>query len=265
MSKQVLTDLDFNNVSKILNLPSPATANEPATRAFVENLINGQAWKDAVRVASTTSITIASPGATIDGVSMSVNDRVLCKDQSTGSENGIYVWNGAATPMTRALDFDATGAELEGAVVPVEEGTANAATRWYLTTQNPAIGSALAFANLAGGAPAASTTVAGLVELATQGEVDAGSASPTNLAVTPPTLAAWAGRPLKYAANIGDGSLTQIDVTHNLGTKDVSARVRVVATDKEVECEVTNLSTTVCRFNFSSAPALNALRVFIDG
>lgn len=265
MAKQVLTDLDFSSVSKILNLPSPASANEPATRAFVENLINGQAWKDAVRVASTANITIASPGATIDGVTMSVNDRVLCKDQSTGSENGIYVWNGAATPMTRALDFDATGAELEGAVVPVEEGTANAATRWYLTTQNPAIGSALAFANLAGGAPAASTTVAGLVELATQPEVDSGAASPTNLAVTPVTLAAWSNAKKLYVATIGDGALTQIDVTHNLGTKDVHARVRVVSTDKEVECEVANISTTVCRFNFSSAPALNALKVVILG
>lgn len=263
--KQVLSDLDFGSATKILNLPTPATSGEPATKGFVESLINGMAWKDAVRVASVANITIASPGATLDGVAMATNDRVLCKDQTVPSENGIYVWNGAATPMTRAADFDATGAELEGAVIPVEEGTANAGTRWYLTTQNPTIGSALAFANSAGGAPTASTTVAGLVELATQGEVDAGTASPTNLVVQPSTLVAWSGRPFKFNATIGDGSATQIDVTHNLNTLNVSARVRVASTGKEVDCEVTNFSVNVCRFNFAVAPALNSLAVNIDG
>ena len=108
-------------------------------------------------------------------------------------------------------------------------------------------------------------TVVGVVELAMQGEVDAGTVSLSNFVVTPAGLIAWAGRPLKYQTLIGDAAATQIDVTHNLGTKDVHAIVRRVSDDKEVIAEITYLSTTVVRCNFATAPALNALRVIVLG
>lgn len=269
MAKPVLSDLDFGSVAKPTNLPTPTASGDGASKGYVDTAIaaavNGLAWKDTVRVASVANVAVASPGATIDGVTMATNDRVLLKDQTTASENGIYVWNGAAVPMTRATDFDASGAEIEGAVVPVEEGTANAATRWVLTTQNPTIGGTLAFSNMASGAPNATTTVAGLVELATQGEVDAGTASPSNLVVTPVTLAAYSGRKLKATATIGDGSSTQIDVTHNLNTLDLEIEVRRVSDGKIVDVEATAFSVNVTRFNFAAAPALNALAVIIIG
>lgn len=264
MPKPVLADLDLQSTAKLLNLPTPSASGDAASKSYVDTAIasavNLLAWKDAVRVASTSNVNTASPGASIDSVSMSANDRVLLKDQTTTSENGVWIWNGAAVAMTRATDFDAT-AEIEGATVPVEEGTANAGTTWRLTTQNPTIGSALAFTNQASTTPDASTTVPGKVELATQGEVDAGTASPANLVVTPSTLAAWPSKALRHSATIGDGALTQIDVTHNLGTKDVHVSVRRVSDDKIVDCEITALSTTQVRLNFASAPALNALRV----
>lgn len=268
MAKPVLSDLDFNSVAKLLNLPTPAAAGDATSKNYVDTAIaaavNGLAWKDTVRAASTVNITIASPGATLDGVTMVVNDRVLAKDQTTTSENGVYVWNGAAVPMTRAADFDVTS-EIEGAVVPVEEGTANAATRWFLTTQNPTIGSALAFSSLSSGAPNASTTVDGLAQLATQAETDSGAASPSNLVVTPAALIAWSGRPLKFSQLIGDGAATQIDVTHNLNSLQVQSQVLRVSDGKHVEVEQTAFSVNVTRYNFASAPALNALRVIIDG
>lgn len=264
MAKPVLSDLDFQSTAKLLNLPTPSASGDAASKSYVDTAIasavNLLAWKDAVRVASTANVNTASPGATIDGVTMSANDRALLKDQTTTSENGVWIWNGAAVPMTRAADFDAT-AEIEGATIPVEEGTANAGTTWRLTTQNPTIGSALAFTNQASTTPDASTTTPGKVELATQGEVDAGTASPANLVVTPVTLNAWPSKALRHSATIGDGALTQIDVTHNLGTKDVHVSVRRVSDDKIVDCEVTALSTTQVRLNFAAAPALNALRV----
>ena len=264
MSKPVLSDLDFQSAAKPINLPTPSASGDAASKSYVDTAIasavNLLAWKDAVRVASTANVNTASPGATIDSVSMSANDRVLLKDQTTTSENGVWIWNGAAVAMTRAADFDAT-AEIEGATIPVEEGTANAGTTWRLTTQNPTIGSALAFTNQASTTPDASTTVPGKVELATQSEVDTAAASPTNLVVTPVTLNAWPSKALRHSATIGDGALTQIDVTHNLGTKDVHVSVRRVSDDKIVDCEVTALSTTQVRLNFAAAPALNALRV----
>ena len=66
-------------------------------------------WKAPVRAASTTSVTTTAPGATIDGVALAANDRVLLKDQATPAQNGLWVWNGAAVAMTRTVDADATG------------------------------------------------------------------------------------------------------------------------------------------------------------
>jgi hypothetical protein len=91
----------------------------------------GSVWKDEVRVASSANLNTSSPGATIDGITLSNNDRVLLKAQTVASQNGIYVWTGAATALTRASDANAFG-ELEGAVVTVEEGT-DAGSTWRQT------------------------------------------------------------------------------------------------------------------------------------
>lgn len=87
--------------------------------------------KPTVRAATTANITLSAP-QTIDGVSCIAGDRVLVKDQSSGSANGIYVV--AAGAWTRATDFDSWD-EIHGAVVVVEEGSVNA-DRAYLCTNN---------------------------------------------------------------------------------------------------------------------------------
>ena len=71
--------------------------------------------------------------------------------------------------------------------------------------------------------------------------------------------------PHKYAATIGNGSLTSIAVTHGLGTQDVVVSVREVSTNKVVYCDVTMTSTTQVTLAFTSAPASNSLRVTIIG
>lgn len=93
--------------------------------------------KRSVRAASTADVTIASPGSTIDGVTMASGDRVLLKDQSTGADNGIYSWNGAATPMTRTRDADQTAEITAGLLIMVEEGTVNHDHTFVLVTNNP--------------------------------------------------------------------------------------------------------------------------------
>lgn len=109
-------------------------------------------WTMACRAATTANITISTglnSGDTIDGVTLAAGDRVLVKDQSTGSQNGIYVVS--ASPA-RAADYDASG-DIVGSVVVVSEGTANADTIWQCTT-NAAITvgtTALVFAQFAGG------------------------------------------------------------------------------------------------------------------
>ena len=94
-------------------------------------------WKEPARASSTANVTIAAPGAAIDGVTLVSGDRVLLKDQTDQTENGIYIFNGAASPMTRSLDFDEDSEVVGGVVVAVEEGTANADKTFIVTSDNP--------------------------------------------------------------------------------------------------------------------------------
>ncbi len=107
--------------------------------------------KELCRAATTANITISTAlnsGDVIDGVTLADGDRVLVKDQSTGSQNGIYVVG--ATPVR---DYDeSTDDPSFGYLVLVLQGTANAGTLWHNTnTSAPTIGStALTFAAFTG-------------------------------------------------------------------------------------------------------------------
>lgn len=128
-------DFDANG-QRITGLPTPLGATEAASKGYVDALGAGLSLHEPVRVASTADVTVAAPGAAIDGVALSASDRVLLKDQSSADENGLYDWNGAAVPMTRSAD-GTTGNLNSGALVGVLEGTANAETIWMLITQDP--------------------------------------------------------------------------------------------------------------------------------
>ena len=112
------------------------TLNKPDNTQLltaINRLIKGGDYKDSVRVATDVAINLAAPGAVINGVAMVAGDRFLDKDNATLADRGIYIWNGAAVPATRALDAD-TGAELNGgAIIPVESGTENNDTNWQIT------------------------------------------------------------------------------------------------------------------------------------
>lgn len=97
-------------------------------------------YKASVRAATVgANITLAgSAPNTLDGVTLVANDRILVKDQTTGSQNGIYyvstLGTGANGTWTRATDADGAGELTSGAIVAVEEGSANADSQWMLTT-----------------------------------------------------------------------------------------------------------------------------------
>nr|WP_100549773.1 MULTISPECIES: phage tail protein [unclassified Pseudomonas] len=124
-----------------------------ATRAFVIDYVAAEMakrdGKNSVRVATTGAIAL-SGAQSIDGVAVVAGDRVLVKNQATGSQNGIYV--AATGAWARAADADASLEVTPGMHVPVEEGTANGDSVWQLVTDAPiTIGTtALVFELLAG-------------------------------------------------------------------------------------------------------------------
>lgn len=121
-----------------LILVDPTSALDPATKQYTDNLIQqsiyNQDWKASVRAATTTNITLTSPGAAIDGVTLNSGDRVLVKNQTTPSQNGIYVFASSSTAMVRSQDADSSSEVTPAMAVSVEEGTSNGLTSWKLTT-----------------------------------------------------------------------------------------------------------------------------------
>jgi hypothetical protein len=105
-----------------MNVATPTSDNHAANKSYVDSIAQGLDVKDSVRAASTGNITVGTPATTLDGVTLVTGDRILLKDQTTGSENGIYTY--ASGGLTRATDMDATG-EFVGAFFFVEEGTTN--------------------------------------------------------------------------------------------------------------------------------------------
>jgi hypothetical protein len=130
-------DVNLNS-HKITGLAAPTNPTDAANKAYVDATAQGLDVKNSCRMASTASVTIASPGAgAIDGVTPVAGDRVLLKDQASAPQNGIYVWNGAAVAMTRATDADTSADVTPGMFTFIEDGTVNADTGWVLATNAP--------------------------------------------------------------------------------------------------------------------------------
>jgi hypothetical protein len=123
------------NSQKITNLADPTADADAANKGYVDGVAQGLDVKDSVVATTTGNGTLASAfanGQTIDGVSLSTNDRILIKDQNTATENGIYKVNASGAP-TRVDDL-AAGADAAGAFVFVEQGTINAENGFVCTS-----------------------------------------------------------------------------------------------------------------------------------
>jgi hypothetical protein len=125
--------------NKITGLGTPTDAADAATKAYVDSAAQGIDWKASVRAATTAAVTLASGlenGDTLDGVTLATGDRILVKNQATGSENGIYVVAASGAP-TRSTDADTAAEITSNFAVFVEEGTLNADQGYVLTNNGP--------------------------------------------------------------------------------------------------------------------------------
>ena len=151
-------------------------ATSLVSKEYVDAVKVGLDFKDSVRVATTANISLSTAPAAIDGVTLSSDDRVLVKDQSTGSQNGLYVFNGSGSAMTRATDADANAEVTSGMFTFVTEGTVNADSGFVLTTDGSiTVGTtALAFAQFSGAgqitAGAAMTKTGNTLDVAVDGQ-----------------------------------------------------------------------------------------------
>ena len=112
----------------------PTLALHAATKQYVDAYKQGLDFKESVRVATTANITLSGL-QTIDGVTLVAGDRVLVKDQTTGSQNGIYV--AASGSWSRSTDADTSAKVTAGMFTFVEMGTINDNNGFVLTTNNP--------------------------------------------------------------------------------------------------------------------------------
>ena len=183
------------NSSRISNLTDPTQDQDAATKSYVDNVVNGLDVKESVRLATTANLastynngagtlTASSNGAlSIDGVTVSTNDRVLVKNQTDTKQNGIYVVTATgdgSNPfvLTRAGDADAASEITGGTFTFVEQGTANSENGFVFTHD---------------GTPTLGTTAITVTQFSGAGQITAGDAltksgNPLNVAVDDSTI-----------------------------------------------------------------------------
>lgn len=191
-----------------------------------------QAGTYAGTPAFTLTYTATGP-TTIDGEALAVGDRVLLAGQTTAQHNGIYtvttVGAGAThTILTRATDFR-QGNINSGVTIAVNEGNSHAHSFWKLTSDDP---------------------------------ITLDTTAINFLNVRPP-----AGGVVKFSEVItGDGTKTEFDVVHDLGTEDVSVQIWNNATQGMVLCDVKVVDDDEIEIGFDVAPtAAQVYRVVVLG
>lgn len=243
------------------NAADGSAATDLVTKQQLDAKVAGLSWKAAVRAATTTNGTLATAfanGQSVDGVTLVTGDRILLKNQTTQTENGIYVVAASGAP-TRSTDAD-TGAELDSAAVYVASGTTNGDKAFTQTTDAPiTVGSTnIVWSQFGGG----TLPIAGNGLTLTGSTLDVGAGS--GIAVAADTIAvdSTVSRVETYATH---ASTTSIAITHTLGKKFIHAAVFITATGERIWPGEVATSTTVYTFTFGTAPGANTLTFVLEG
>jgi hypothetical protein len=287
-------DVNWGN-NKITNLKDPTADQDAANKRYVDGAIQGLSWKEPVRVATTENITLSGT-QTIDGESVVAGDRVLVKNQTTSSANGIYIVD--SSTWERATDANAWS-ELVSAAVFVEEGTAYGDTAFVCTVDSGGTLGSTAVTWVQFGGSADITAGDGLsksgnelavnvddqsIEIATDtlqaklhssGALSKG-ASGLMVNVDTETIEingsnqitmVSAYKQKKVTSDIvGDASTTIWTISHDLSTMDIVVMVYDKTTNYQAYPQIEMYSTSQIKVHFKSAPASGQdYRVIIIG
>lgn len=189
----------------------PTNALHAATKQYVDALTTGLTdYKESVRAGVLTNITISNPGtSSFDGVTLSNGDRVFLGGQSTASQNGLYIFNGSGSAMTRSTDADSNAEVTTGMYFWIEEGSSNGNTAWRLQTAAPIT---------------LGTTALTFVKVSALGQITAG-AGLTKTGDTIDVVTANSGRIVVNADNIDLASGIVTTGTYKSVTVDTYGRV----------------------------------------
>lgn len=294
-SRYINTAGDTMTGALVLATNSPGAPLEAASKGYVDAVAQGFDFKDACRAVATTNITLSGT-QTVDGVALVANDRCLVSAQSTATQNGIYLV--AAGAWTRTLDADASGEIVDGTLVPIAEGTANAdslyictsvgTAPWVPGTNTSAWTKFLTLTDLQAGAgltksgstinvvgdsnlnvaadivnvlSAPKWTTARSISLT--GDVTGTAATVDGSAnVSIATTVVSAGK--RYAADVAAG--TAVVITHNLNTRDVHVGVYRTTTPWDaIQCGIEMTSVNTVTLKFASSVAASAYRCVVLG
>ncbi|MGW0486213.1 hypothetical protein [Nonomuraea sp. NPDC003214] len=230
IKKMLAGDYDFGQ-GQLLNVGDAETDSGVPSWGQVKTLVGGAVsnldFKGSVRLASTGNVTVATAPATMDGVTLAAGDRVLLKNQTAAAENGLYTFAGAGQPLVRASDADTNAEVTPGLWVTVEEGTTNADSAWWVTTNAP--------------------IVVGTTEI--------------TFAAFPLTSGGATSQDFEQVGPPAAGQTWT--VTHQLGTRALVAQVWEVATSEQVDVKITAPTDDTIVITAGVTLAQDAYRVVI--
>jgi hypothetical protein len=206
--------------NKITGLGTPTDSTDAATKAYVDAVTEGLHIHPSAVAATTANVNLSSDlenGDTLDGVTLATGNRILVKNQTTQSENGIYVVAASGAP-SRATDFDAP-AEIDGGdFVFVTGGTANDNTGWVQTNIVGTVGTdAIAFSQFSG----AGTYTAG------NGLTLTGSVFSIDTTITQARVADVSDTEIGYLNGVTSGIQTQLNDKSPLASPTFTGTVTI--------------------------------------
>ena len=232
---------------KIESLGTPTASTDAATKQYVDDLAQGLAIQAPAVCGSTATLAVMSGGTVtydngtagvgatltisgdtltaIDGVTLSTDDRIVIKDESTSAHNGIYTYT-SSTVLTRATDFDTPTEMAGGDFVFIQQGTLYNDTGWVMTDPVATVGTSdVTFVQFSGAG--SFTAGAGLTLTGTEFSVNTDNTTTdiqggnvvvkTSAQFTTPDIGAATGTSLTATGNVAGGNLTTAGVVSATG------------------------------------------------